>query len=126
MFLCVNMFDLYVPIFSKTSEIMILDRNVLRTRSHFLISCECDCPLIFFVNCDWGFKKTTQYRWGVSLQLEYKLNFFHKTHKSQDLLHFLININVFRLHCSERYFCLVSARQYNQAIIISNYLVHNG
>ena len=52
MFLGVNMFDLYITIHGETPEVMILDCNVLYTRSHLQRNRECNCPLIVFVNRD--------------------------------------------------------------------------
>ena len=54
------MFDLYVTICNETTEVMILDRDVLRTRSHFWRKRVCNCLLIVFVNFDWIFKNTAQ------------------------------------------------------------------
>ena len=81
MFLVVNMFDLYITICNKTLEVIILDCDVLRTRSYSWRNHECDRPLIVFVNCDYIFFYTTQYRRGVFLKLEYTLNFLHNTYK---------------------------------------------
>ena len=75
------MLDIYVEIFGETPEVMILDRNVIRARLHLRRNCECDCPLIVFINCDYIFKNTTKYCQGVSLKLECKLNFLKKTQK---------------------------------------------
>ena len=82
MFLGVNMFDLCVTIWETNPEVMILDHDVLHKRSHFQRHCECDCILVVFVNCDWIFEKTSQYRRGVSSKLEYEINFLCKTHNS--------------------------------------------
>ena len=81
------MFDFYVTIRKETPEVMILDHDVLRTRSYLWRNLECDRPLILFVNCDWIFGNTAQYHWGFTLKLEYKVNFLHKTHKRQDISH---------------------------------------
>ena len=75
------MFDLYVTIRDKTTEVMILDRDVLRARSYLQRNRECDCPLIVFVECDWILEKTVQYHRGVSLKFEHEINILHKTHK---------------------------------------------
>ena len=58
---------------------MILDRNVIFTRSNFQSNRECDFPLNIFVNCDWIFENNAQHPQGVSLNLEYELNILHKT-----------------------------------------------
>ena len=50
MFLGFNMFDLYITLHKKTTEVMIPDRNVLRTRLNFLRNRDYNCPLIVFVN----------------------------------------------------------------------------
>ena len=60
MFLGVNILDLYVTICDKTLEVMILDRDVLRTRSHLQSNQECDHPLILFVNFDCLLENTAQ------------------------------------------------------------------
>ena len=65
----------------KKAEVMRLDCDVICMRSHLGINPECNRPLIVFVNCEWISEKTAQYCQGVSLKLEYKLNFLHKTHK---------------------------------------------
>ena len=73
------MLDLYITIRDKNPEVMILDRNLIRTRLHFWINRERNHPLIIYVNCDWIFKKTAQHRRSVTLKLGYELNFLHKT-----------------------------------------------
>ena len=75
------MFDLYVTICDKNMEVMILDHDVLHVRSYLQRNHECNRPLNFFVNYDWLFENTAQYHPGVSLNLEYKLNLLHNTHK---------------------------------------------
>ena len=82
MLLGFRMFDLYVAISNKIPEVMLLYLDVLCVRSHLRRNRECNCPLIFFLNCDWIFEKTAQHCRGVSLKLEYKLNLIFKTHKS--------------------------------------------
>ena len=60
---------------------MILDRSVLCRRLDFWRKCECNFPLIVLVNSEFLLENTAQYHWGVSLKLEYKLNFPHTYHK---------------------------------------------
>ena len=67
------MLDLYVTTSDKTTEVMILDPDVLGTRSHLRRNRKYNCSLIIFVNCDWLFENTAQHLLGVSLKLEYKL-----------------------------------------------------
>ena len=62
-------------------EGMILDCVVIHTGLYLRKNRDRDCPLIVFVTCDWIFKNTAQYCRGISLKLEYELNFPHKTHK---------------------------------------------
>ena len=73
------MLDLYVTISNKTMEVLILEPDVLGTRSHWQRNRECNCPLIIFVKCDWIFEKTAQHPLGVSLKLQYELDLLHKT-----------------------------------------------
>ena len=68
LFLGVNIFNLYVTICDENPEVMILDRDVLHSRSNLQINRECDRPLIVF---DCMFENTAQYLRGVSLKLEY-------------------------------------------------------
>ena len=75
------MLDLYFTIHDETLEVMILDCNVLLKRSHLRSKQKYDCPFIIFVDCDCIFEKTAQNLQGVSLKLEYELNFFHKTYE---------------------------------------------
>ena len=76
------MLDLYITIYDKTPEVMILDYNVLRTKSHLLRNREFDHSLIIFVDCNFIFENTAQLRQGFSLNIEYELNILYKTHKS--------------------------------------------
>ena len=74
----------YIAIRNETPEVMLLDSDVLRMRSPLRGNRECDRSLIVFGNHYWNyyiFEKNTQHRRGLSLKFEYKLNFFHKTHK---------------------------------------------
>ena len=80
MSLGVNIFDFYITICDKTPEVMILDSNVLLTKSYFWRNRDCNKPLIVFVNCDLVFEKTEQYCRCISLNFEYKLNFLRNTH----------------------------------------------
>ena len=84
------MFDLYVTISDKTPEVMIIDCDILRVRSHLRRNWECDCPLVVFVKCYRIFENTAQHRQGVSLKLGYELNLLHKNHKRKDVPHCLI------------------------------------
>ena len=60
---------------------MILDRDVLRPRSHLRRKHECNRPLIVFINCDWLTEMTSQHHRDVSLNLDYKTNLLNKNHK---------------------------------------------
>ena len=62
MLLGVKIFDLYITTRNKTPEVMILDCNVFCAGSNLRRNREWDCPLIVFVNCDWIFENTEQYR----------------------------------------------------------------
>ena len=66
MFLDFNMFDIYITLHKKTMEVMIPDRNVLRTRLNFLRNRDYNCPLIVFVNVT-RFSKRLHNTIGVSL-----------------------------------------------------------
>ena len=56
LFISANMFDLYIIIHNKTSELMILDRDVIHARSYLRKNREFDCPLIVLINVT-GFSK---------------------------------------------------------------------
>ena len=63
----------YISIHNKTLEVMVLDDDVLPTRSHLWGNSECNRSLIVFVNrywCYWIFENATQYRQSVSLKFE--------------------------------------------------------
>ena len=64
------MFDLYIKIHNKNLEVMILYRDVLRTRSHFQRNREFNHPLIVFINCEYIFENKAQYLRGVALNIE--------------------------------------------------------
>ena len=81
MFLSVNTLNFYVTICIKNTEVVILDFDVLGTRSHFWNNRKCDRPLIIFVNCYCIFKKTAHYLISVPLNFDYILNLLHNNHK---------------------------------------------
>ena len=81
------MLDPYITICKKTTEVMILDCNMLCTRSYLWSRCECNLPFIIFVNCDFTFENTAQHHWGLSLKIENEINMLHKTYKRLDVPH---------------------------------------
>ena len=84
MFFGVKILYFYVTIRNETLKVMVLDSDVICTRSHLWGNRECDCSLIVLVNRYWNYwiyEKTTQHHQVVSLKSEYELNLFHKTHK---------------------------------------------